>query len=353
LNGYAFIANSHNNRELTIVNVGNPASPTLAGFFNSPGNLDGRGVAVSGNRAYLVTDNNTSGSGFEFYVINVTNKASPTQLGGLNLNAAGRDVFLLGNYAYLASTHNNQELQVVNTSNPASPTLAGSYNSPGNSDGQGVQVEGSTAFMTDARVNILNVTNPASISLISQPNYPGSPRGIFASGNFAFLASTDSAGQFKVVDITNPASPVLYGQTSLGDNGLGVFVLGDYAFVITANNGAEFQIVRGGLPGNPYQTDGVFESQTFDAGNAVVFNFLNFAANEPGSTNIQIQVAINNDNTTWIYRGPDGTSGSYFESAGAVPLASALGRYFRFRVSFSGNGTNTPSLFSGSVNYSP
>ena len=63
---YAYIASSHDSRELTIINVTNPATPAIIGSLNLPTAADGRGVAVSGNTAYLVTDNNTTGSGFEF-----------------------------------------------------------------------------------------------------------------------------------------------------------------------------------------------------------------------------------------------------------------------------------------------
>lgn len=352
-NGYAYIATNSNNSELMIVNVANPAAPTVAGSFDAATGSDGRGVAIIGNTAYLVTDNNNRSPGYELYIVNVTNKNSPTQLGGLDLNAGAQDIVVVGNYAYIASTNNSQELQVVDISNLSLPNLVGSYNSPGNSDGHSVYVVGTTAFMTDARVNILNVANPASITLISQPNYPGNPQAIYASGNYAFLASTDNSGQFKVVDVSNPNSPAFLGQTVLGGNGLGVFALGDYAFVLSANNNAEFQIIRGGTPGRPYQTSGVFESQTFDATSSVGFNYLFFNKTEPPNTSIKIQVATNNDNLTWVFSGPDGTSSTYFTVPAAIPLTKITGRYFRFRVFFSGDGINTPSLLDTTLNYSP
>src|SRR3989344_3415432 len=96
---FAYVATSHNSRELTVINVSNPNSPFLTGtHFNAPTNSDGRTVALSGTRAYLVTDTNTSGAGYEFYSINIASPLTPSQIGGINLGASARDIFVSGNF---------------------------------------------------------------------------------------------------------------------------------------------------------------------------------------------------------------------------------------------------------------
>ncbi|MDP2720632.1 MAG: hypothetical protein Q8O75_01700 [bacterium] len=349
---YAYVATSHDSRELTVMDVSDPSNPVLAGtHFNAPTGSDGRGVAVSGSTAYLITNNNTTAPGYEFYSINVSNPAAPTQIGGLNLAAAARDIFVSGSYAYIASTLNSQELQIVNITNPASPTLAGSYNSPGTSDGQSVYIVGTTAYMTDARLNILDVTNPASISSIGFYNAPGLPFAVFVSGNFAFLGHNEVGSQFKVIDTTNPASPTLFGSANLGGTGFGVFVVGDYAYLATSNDTAEFQVIRGGAGGG-FQTLGTFESATFDAGAVAGFNYLTMTTNKPPSTNLRLQIATNTDASTWNFVGPDGTSSSYFDLPDAIPLNQIANRYFRFKAFLYGDGSATPTLFDATVNYS-
>ena len=356
---YAYVATSHDSREITVINISNPNSPALAGsHFNAPTSSDGRALAVSGTAAYLVTNNNTSGPGYEFYSVNITNPLSPTQLGGVNLGAASRDIYTAGNYAYIASTANTQELQVVNISNPSAPSIAGTYNSPGTSDGNSIYVVGTTAYLADAQLNILNVSNPSNISAIGFYNASGTPFGVFAVANFVFLAHTETDSQFKVIDITNPASPSLYGSASLGGNGLGVFVSGDYAYLATASNTAEFQIIQGGSGGSGYQTSGDFTSHatgSFDAGSVAAFNNLIFGANVPGTTTLRLQIAINSDNSTWVYVGPDGTSSTYYMASGSIPLNLINGRYIRYKAYFtaSPDSLQTPTLNDVSINYSP
>ena len=68
---------------------------------------------------------------------------------------------------------------------------------------------------------------------------------------------------------------------------------------------------------------------------------------------IKFQIATNDDPSTWNFVGPDGTAGSYYNSAGAIPLNSVSARYFRFKAILTGDGNETPILENITVNYSP
>ncbi len=100
-------------------------------------------------------------------------------------------------------------------------------------------------------------------------------------------------------------------------------------------------------------TNGTFESQSYDAGSQVSFNYLEANLTKPAGTNLRLQVATNNDNATWNYLGPDGTTASFFEPAAALDLTQINARYFRFKAFFTGDGVATPILFDVKVNYSP
>ncbi len=71
------------------------------------------------------------------------------------------------------------------------------------------------------------------------------------------------------------------------------------------------------------------------------------------TTPFRVQVSANNDNSTWNYLGPDGTSGTYFTSTGtAIPSSLNGNRYFRYKLYL--NTTNTaytPSLDDITINY--
>ncbi len=270
----------------------------------------------------------------------------------MNLNASTREVTVVGNYAYIASTINTQELQVVNISNPAAPTLAGSFNASGSTDANSIFVVNNTAYLATGQLSLLNVTNPGSISQIGSYSVTGTPFGVFISGNYAFLAHSQAGSEFKVVNITNPATPSLYGSANLGGQGNGVFVVGDYAYLATSNSNAQFQIVRGGS-GGAYQSSGTFESSTISLATTGVFNYFSRTVNEPASTTLRLQIATNTDDATWNYVGPDGTNGTYFDLPGAINLTQISGQFFRYKAYLTGNGVVTPTLFDATINYSP
>ncbi len=97
------------------------------------------------------------------------------------------DVFVSGNYAYVADGYYNG-LQVINVSNAASPTLAGTYDTPGWA--QGVFVSGSYAYVADKNsgLQVINVSNPASPTPAGSYNTPGYANGVFVSGSYAYVA---------------------------------------------------------------------------------------------------------------------------------------------------------------------
>lgn len=107
------------------------------------------------------------------------------------------------------------------------------------------------------------------------------------------------------------------------------------------------------VPGSGMVTSGTFESSTISLAVPGAFNYVSMTTAKPASTTLRLQIASNNDNTTWNYVGPDGTNGTYFDPGGALNLSQVQGQYFRYKAFFTGNGVVTPVLYDATVNYSP
>lgn len=351
---YAYLAT--NNDEFTVVDVTNKTSPTVADTLNLTRGNDAYSVWKAGNYAYLGRDkSNTS----EFYSIDVSNPNNVSEADSIEVGDDVNGVAVQGNYAYLAN--DGTELRIVDISNPNSLSFSGSYDSPGNTNGEAIAVSGSYAYLGTAtngggdELYIINVSNPASPSLVGSYEVGGEVNGIFVSGDYVFLATDKPSGEFQVIDVTNKASPVLYGQTSINKSTHDVVVSGNYAYLGVADQTREAIIIEGGFGsgGNDYQTNGTYESQTFNAGGQVFFNHISFTATEPTNTDITMQIATNNDGSTWNFVGPDGTGGSYFDNEGGIPLDYILGQYFRFKAYLTGDGSDTPILEDVTLNYTP
>jgi prepilin-type N-terminal cleavage/methylation domain-containing protein len=103
-----------------------------------------------------------------------------------------------------------------------------------------------------------------------------------------------------------------------------------------------------------YMASGQLISSTFDTGAASNFTTLTWQpTSQNPATTLKFQLASNNDNATWDFVGPDGTSGTYYTVSGSniAPVHDG-DRYMRYKVFESTTDTRyTPVLTSMNINY--
>ena len=108
-------------------------------------------------------------------------------------------------------------------------------------------------------IDISNPSNPVEVgSLISDPSagfqYAFSePRGIYVSGNYAYIA-TYKSDMLTVVDISNSANPKIVGYSTSAtlDGAYNVYVKNNYAYVTSsANNKTTLTTINISNPSNP------------------------------------------------------------------------------------------------------
>jgi hypothetical protein len=272
---YAFVTSKNRNlspssnddtsgNSLTIVDISNPATPTILGTVQDPARLFGAyGVAVSGNYAYVAyqgllsgqpTSPDTSTGGFT--VIDITNAGGPTIVANVNnnsLSGAKRNslehatsVALSGHYAYVTGFYDSR-LTVIDISNPTAVTASSIVNSlrdptnlpfPNN-----VAIQGSYAYVANqvgaagVQLAVVSLANPASPVVVGSLGNAilGGSYTVRVSGSIAYLAANGTS-TIAAVDISNPTSPrlVWYVQdaghlnaaTGLDVDSTGAYVIG-------------------------------------------------------------------------------------------------------------------------------
>ena len=216
--------------------------PMYVGRYNTSG--EARGVAVSGNYAYVADDY----AGLQ--IINISNPASPIRVGGYDTSGYASDVTVIGDYAYVADQ--SAGLQIIDIRNPTSPSRFGGFDTSGTAIG--VAVSGDYAYVADdsSGLQIIDIRNPASPSLVGSYNTSGEAWRVAVSGNYAYVADT-SAG-LQIIDIRNPASPTRIGGYDTSDGTLGVAVSGNYAYVADGSSGLQIIDIRN--PANPTRVGG-------------------------------------------------------------------------------------------------
>jgi hypothetical protein len=150
------------------------------------------GVEAVGNYAYVADYE----SGLQ--IINISNPAAPTLAGSYDTNNWAYGVQVVENYAYVADYYSG--LQIINISNPAAPSLSGTYNT--SSYAQGVEVVGNYAYVADVFSGLQNI----NISYHSDPSLSGSYDTTDAAemvqvvGNYAYVA--DSYLGLQIINIS-------------------------------------------------------------------------------------------------------------------------------------------------------
>lgn len=382
---YAYLATDTNAKEIEIVDLAsyNPATGKYAeaGYFDAPGNGDGASVYVSGNIGFMTTGN-------IFHSFDLSSKSGSRPVidsNGVTLAGSGKSIMVVGDYAYVAIDSSSTQLQIIDIRVPSNLTVVGSASVPG---GDGVDVfvnaSGTRAYMaTESSLSqremfIVDITTKTGAhgALGSYEANGMNPKGVtVVPGNKAILVGSGGTYQYQVIDIANEGSPVLCtsgGRSgglaiASGVRGIASVVEADgdaYSFIITGDANAEFKIIEGG-PGGQYATNGVFESDIFEALQAASFNRFTVNHTKPANTNIEYQVAGSDQaggsctGASFSYVGPDGTANTRFSTGSAIPLSSGPGyknpaQCFRYKVFLTSSDTVSSPVFNDIlVNYSP
>ncbi len=154
-----------------------------------------------------------------------------------NLNGP-HAVFVLGQYAYVASLFNNN-LAIFDISNPDAIAAKG-FTATNLDSPTSVYVAGRYAYVTSAgndRLAIFDVSNPNAIAAkgFSSANLDN-PFSVFVSGRYAYVASNFNH-RLAIFDISDPDAIVAKGFTSTNLSGpTAAVVSGQYAYVTSRYN---------------------------------------------------------------------------------------------------------------------
>ena len=227
---------------LQVIDISNPASPTILGSVDTPGNA--LGIAVSGTVAYVADDS----SGLQ--LIDVSNPSSPAIIGSVDTPGQASGVAVSGTLAYVGDWESG--LQVIDVSNPAFPSILGSVDTPGQA--WGVAVSGALAYLADYEggFTAIDVSNPSSPKLLDSVSTPFYPVGVVLSGTLAYV--TDEA-VLQVIDISNPNHLSLLGSVSIpGATLWSVALSGTLAYVAAGEGGV--QVIDVSNPASPQLVGG-------------------------------------------------------------------------------------------------
>ena len=143
------------------------------------------------------------------------------------LNFSPCDVFIDGNYAYIAGDVNG--LHIFDVSNPLNPIWVNRVDTPGSAEG--VYVTGGYAYVADdwGGLQIIDVEPPESASIVKTVDTPGKIYGVLVSGGYAYVA--DGSSGLQIIDVEPIGSASIVKSVYTSGPAEGVYVTGGYAYV--------------------------------------------------------------------------------------------------------------------------
>lgn len=199
---------------------------TKVGEYSTSGTLS---VFVSGQYAYL------GGSQFsesKFIVVDISNQNNPSLVSELDFSGEWvkevNDLFVSGNYAYLAITTTyggySTYLKIIDISNPSSPTTTVTYESYPSlpefrTEARKIFVSGNYAFVIWKHgleiINVSDKENPQLVYLFNSLSLRINYFDLFVEDNYLYVSFEDNWNQekgIKIYNVANPSEPEYKGQ---------------------------------------------------------------------------------------------------------------------------------------------
>jgi len=287
--------------EFRIYDISNPSAPTAAGGIDFGRTM--QSIYISGKYAYIGLTSD-AGAGEDFQIYDISNPASPTHIGGVNITNSVYSIYISGKYAYIGNewvggtcsgaTIDGCELRIYDISNPASPTAVGGINVEqatysvyisGKYVFAGTGVKAGTCSgttLTGCEFRIYDISNPASPAAVSGLDFGVDVNSVFLSGKYVYVGTDamDPGNELKIIDFSTPATPVEVGGVDISTvtyNINSVYASGKYLYVGISNDiaGNDFRIYD--IPGidAPAATIGNIATNTLNVTeNAIVNNNL-------------------------------------------------------------------------------
>lgn len=269
--------------------IGDWVHATTTSSVDLSGNNNGLKVALSSNYAFIIR----SGGSPDFVILDISNPSSPSQTGSLDLTGTLVNIAVSGNYAYVTSNNNSAELQIIDISNPSSPNLTGTYNATGNTDGSGIFVSDTTAYLgrsdngsTDEFL-VINISNPSNPSLVGSLNTSGDANEITVLGNYAYIASGNNVQELQIVNIATPSNPILSGSYDLSSNTDALTIAG-FGSTIVIGQGTTLYTINISTPSSPAILGSINTQGTVNDINLGNSNMYVFTADSNNSKEFQV-----------------------------------------------------------------
>jgi hypothetical protein len=172
-------------------------------------------------------------------ILDMSDPSNPVEYGNLELyeGLETMAVYAKGRYAYVLDVdyeYGGSVLRVVDVSNPASPIVVGIKDRLASAEG--VYAEGDYVYVAASDgLTILNVKDPTNPKIAGKTKTPGYARRVMVVDSLAFVA--DRHGGLRIIDVSDPATPKEIGSYGNDYSVYDLYILDDRAYLANSSGG--------------------------------------------------------------------------------------------------------------------
>ena len=235
---YAYAAHNNDDNQIQIINISDEFNPVLTKSFDfQSNNEEGKSIYSLGGFVYVGSEKS---SGKEFQIFDISDPLNPIFKSSVEINANVNDIYVLNDRAYLATARDDAEILIFNVSDSASPSQIGSFNNSGSADGLSVFASSDSLVFAGIGNNfvILNAQNLDNITIRSFYAAGGNVNDLYARESLAFLGTSDSNKEFQIVNISDLDNAVFYSSYNFPQVATGVDYRDNTIYVSVRSNDA-------------------------------------------------------------------------------------------------------------------
>ena|GEM_PF-6194082 len=222
---------------IMIVDISDPAIPSIVSTLEFPDLTQAEAIGVSGNHLYAVSRGDTS-----FNSIDVSDPSNPSIVGSCKMRSHTHNMIISGQYAVV--TEYDGGVEFVDISVPDSPAVATHIQTDKACE---VVLVDDLLFVADYEdIEIIDISNLSEPSVLAVYESVGKAQRVAIDGSYLYVADSDFG--LRILDISVPTSPTLvrdYEIEYCGD----VLIIDHFAYVSGGSDGIQMYDIAD--PANP------------------------------------------------------------------------------------------------------
>jgi prepilin-type N-terminal cleavage/methylation domain-containing protein len=162
--------------------------------------------------------------------------------GGVDLGDSARDLYVAGNYTYLAVDDQHKSLVVVDTTDPLNGQVVATKDL--NGKGIDVYIDNDYAYIVldTNKVTILDIANPQSPQQVASINLSSHPTSILVQNGYAYIGQDKKNEGLVIYNVANPELPYFYNSYNIeGHEVYDVKIVNGWVYV-AVNAGRGFDV---------------------------------------------------------------------------------------------------------------